>query len=371
MARLRSNVHITPGGALTLLAITVLTIFAGWAASQFIPDLLAVVVGLVVFLFGLLVAGVFYQKLADRRDRALYPPPGEQVDLGNLRLHVHQIGDPRDSPVVVFENSTGPGMPQWGWIAPEVACSTRVVMYDRLGQGWSPEDTHRMDAIDWARTLRKALEAAGANPPFVLVGYGLGGLLARVFAQAYLGDMAGLVLIDPRVNIPGAFPSGSPERQGRTTWLASIASRLGLLRLSGAAKNLVSCLPDQQAHEATAFYNATRAARGWRSENALAENAAQVVSSEPGCLGNLPLLVVSAEESDSLISPGLRPKYTAHHQALARLSTRGEHRVVPGANHFTIILDETYAEVVEEAIRTLVLNVRQEMLPPAMDLPPG
>jgi pimeloyl-ACP methyl ester carboxylesterase len=41
------------------------------------------------------------------------------------------------------------------------------------------------------------LDALGAKPPFVLVGYSWGGILARYFAGDHRADVAGLVLVDP------------------------------------------------------------------------------------------------------------------------------------------------------------------------------
>ena len=40
----------------------------------------------------LAVAGALYQLIATEVDERRYPPPGELVDVGDYRLHVHCIG---------------------------------------------------------------------------------------------------------------------------------------------------------------------------------------------------------------------------------------------------------------------------------------
>jgi pimeloyl-ACP methyl ester carboxylesterase len=47
-----------------------------------------------------------------------------------------------------------------------------------------------------AHELRVLLERAGVRGPYVLVGHSFGGLIARVFAERYARDVAGMVLVD-------------------------------------------------------------------------------------------------------------------------------------------------------------------------------
>jgi pimeloyl-ACP methyl ester carboxylesterase len=47
-----------------------------------------------------------------------------------------------------------------------------------------------------AYELHLVLEKAGLSPPYVLVGHSVGGLIARVFAEQYQEDVAGMVLVD-------------------------------------------------------------------------------------------------------------------------------------------------------------------------------
>ncbi|MEM7097973.1 MAG: hypothetical protein AAF541_06915 [Pseudomonadota bacterium] len=67
-----------------------------------------------------------------------------------------------------------------------------------------PRDTQEVGSIDALRVgLNDALRAAQAPSPYVLIGFGSEGMLSMLFAQTYLFEVQGLVL----VNMP--LPGGS------------------------------------------------------------------------------------------------------------------------------------------------------------------
>ena len=77
-----------------------------------------------------------YETVRESLDARAYPMPGQLVDVGGHRLHLHCTGS--GSPTVVLE----PGQrrrrpPTSRWIAPAVARDTTVCVYDRAGRGWS------------------------------------------------------------------------------------------------------------------------------------------------------------------------------------------------------------------------------------------
>ena len=78
-----------------------------------------------------------------------------------------------------------------------IAKITRVISYDRPGYLKSEKCEKTRDAITVAKELKEALSIAGYPPPYILVGWSLGGSFARVFGGLYPADVAGLILIDP------------------------------------------------------------------------------------------------------------------------------------------------------------------------------
>lgn len=101
-------------------------------------------------------------------------------------------------PSVVFESGLGSGKEAWESVFNEVAAHTHAVAYDRAGYGASDRPTRRPNPRQMVRELRAMLQEEEIRPPYVLVGHSLGGMLVKLFARAYPGEVAGVVLVDAR-----------------------------------------------------------------------------------------------------------------------------------------------------------------------------
>ncbi len=99
---------------------------------------------------------------------------------------------------VVFEAGHGDWMGGWVGVAPAVAESARVFLYDRPGYGASDPATTPRDGATMVAELRALLDATGHEPPYVLVGHSLGGTVMDLFARTHPDEVAGLVLVDSR-----------------------------------------------------------------------------------------------------------------------------------------------------------------------------
>jgi pimeloyl-ACP methyl ester carboxylesterase len=125
------------------------------------------------------------------------PPPGELVDIGGRRLHVHCKGDAR-GPAVVFEAGLSQYTAESTYSKAQdlIAPFARTCTYDRAGLGWSdPVDGPRTQQ-DMVEDLHKLLAAMRLTGPVVIVGHSMGGLLARLYAKTYPEQVAALVLVD-------------------------------------------------------------------------------------------------------------------------------------------------------------------------------
>src|SRR5512139_3161821 len=150
--------------------------------------------GLAVLL-GLALIGYIYEPMAEAADAKAYPPPGQLVDVGGYRLHIHCTGS--GSPTVVIDAGLGDWSTSWGeTVQPGVAKTTRICTYDRAGMGWSDPGPLPRDAARFARELHTLLQNAQIPGPYILVGHSLGGLPVRVFAHDYAPEVAGVVLIE-------------------------------------------------------------------------------------------------------------------------------------------------------------------------------
>jgi pimeloyl-ACP methyl ester carboxylesterase len=117
------------------------------------------------------------------------------VSLDAYRLHTVSGG--QGKALVVFESGMGDGASSWEKVQPAVAKLTRTLAYDRAGLGQSGEAPKPLDLNQSAEELHVLLQKSRAQPPYILVGHSMGGLIVRIFAFRYPRDIAGLVLVDP------------------------------------------------------------------------------------------------------------------------------------------------------------------------------
>ena len=113
---------------------------------------------------GLALLGAGYESVMEDADGRAYPPPGQLVDVGGHRLHLHCAGT--GGPTVVIEAGLGDWSASWSsWVQPEVARTTRVCTYDRAGMGFSEAGPRPRTAARFAQELHTLLLRAGVPGP--------------------------------------------------------------------------------------------------------------------------------------------------------------------------------------------------------------
>jgi pimeloyl-ACP methyl ester carboxylesterase len=124
-----------------------------------------------------------------------YASPGKLVDIGGYRLHLNCTR--KNGPTVVLIAGAGDFSFDWGLVQPGMRRFARVCSYDRAGLAWSDPGPTPRTMLQDAYELHALLRAAGIKAPYVLVGHSIGGLIARVYAEQYPNEVAGMVLVDP------------------------------------------------------------------------------------------------------------------------------------------------------------------------------
>jgi pimeloyl-ACP methyl ester carboxylesterase len=310
--------------------------------------------GLLVLIIAAAGIGFVYQTIARERDKDRYPPPGQLVDAGDYRLHVHVMGEQHDGPTVLLEHGGGSFSSQWGWIQPQVAEFARVVSYDRPGLGWSDSGPDSPDPAQAAAALRTALTEAGIEGPYVIAGHSMGGMLARTFAQIHPDEVVGLVLIDPRPSSwDYVYPDGA-EVNEMMFRLIGVAARFGFMRVTGFADDVVEDLPPQQANEAIARMSTRSFFEGMIRDGRLGDSAGEMLAANES-MGDLPVIVLSAEEPNDTFDADERERFTDTHAEIATYSLQGEHRIIAGADHFTIVTQQERATEATQAIHDILM----------------
>ena len=313
--------------------------------------------------------GALYQIVGMVLDRAQYPPPGQMVDVGGHRLHVHCIGT--GSPTVVLEAAAPGWSLYWSLVQPEVAKVTRVCAYDRAGLGWSERGPLPRTGQRMARELHRLLERAGIIGPYVLVGHSLGGFVARLYRQDHPDDVVGMVLVDAGHELEMRQAEFRTFANAGKSMLPAMRAMtiLGIPRLLASFDNLPPFLTSQEAKVPEAIRPMLRA--GWLRTSyittladegeALIETLEQVRHS--GSLGDLPLVVVTAtgpvwwpDMPGQVNQTKFRKMWLDLQQELTKLSSTSRQVFADQSSHF-IQFDQP--ALVIDAIRQMVSTSRR------------
>ncbi|HET9703414.1 MAG TPA: alpha/beta hydrolase [Vicinamibacterales bacterium] len=180
----------------------------------------------------LVIGGAIYQHVAATRQARSLPAPGQFIDVGGHRLHVHCVG--RGDVAVVFESGIAASSVSWALVQPRVGAFARACVYDRAGLAWS-------DAASCPRTFARIVDEfasvvahAAPTSPLVLVGHSFGTFVVQAYAAREAGRVAGLVLVDPPVEWLSPTPQRARLLRGgrQLSRIGAALARVGIVRAS-------------------------------------------------------------------------------------------------------------------------------------------
>jgi pimeloyl-ACP methyl ester carboxylesterase len=298
-------------------------------------------------------ASAAYQSYGMTRDRRRYQPPGDLVDIGGRKLHL--LMTPGTGPSLVIVAALGTPAIDWLAVQRALVPDVPVVLYDRGGLGWSDPGPGPRTAGRMADELHALLTAAGIEPPYVLAGHSLGGLIALIFTARHREQVAGLALIDSsHPDMRKRLPVGEFLTRGRGQWLLRVVRwrlrPLGLVRLAddlgirqqitGQARRIY---PHDVAAAGRAFMLSSRQRRADVSEMAHLGRSCNEARACLADLGTLPLAVITSSEHVPGHAPDSRTAqrrsrwYTTTWSVLqaefADLSRNSSHTVAEQAGH--------------------------------------
>lgn len=302
--------------------------------------------------------------------RALpYVQPGRLVDIGGRRINLQCSGS--GAPTVVLMSGLASWSIVWYKTQPEIANRTRVCSFDRASYGFSDPAAQPQIVPDVPEDLHAALKAAQVPGPYVLVGHSLGGIEARMFAQRWPHEVAGMVIVDSspagemliEAELPGVDDALSLELLiPRYLECALVVAREkpSSTRFKECMLPLPSDAPAALRKIWPRFFTLDRFTTMASLLSSLATHRHDGVDRLN--LGDKPLVVLSmdvdvccsGDPSQNKFWQNYKSLWYAQHEALARMSSRGAHRVVEGSGH-SIMLDKPQAiiDAVDEVLRQL------------------
>ncbi len=319
---------------------------------------------LVISVGVVLVAGLVFQFSITLWEGHLYPPPGELVDIGGLRLHINCTG--AGSPTVIMEAGPNDSSVIWQLVQPDISKFTRVCSYDRAGFGWSDAANEPRSSLNIANELARLLTRAAVPGPYVLVGHDFGTLDLRVFTARHRQDVAGMVFVD---SVHPDIHNRPPFNVAAQSTLANLYYQLmpwtvpfGVPRILGWCRENFT-FPNQPKEwaqlvpEATAQYCRLQS---WRAEQAqVTDEHGSSFYANTGPLGDLPLIVLSHDpevnDFGGFFSPAdlvvAERSWMEMQGELRGLSTRSKWIVAKGSFHWIqISRPELLAAEVQEIV---------------------
>lgn len=254
------------------------------------------------------------------------------LDVDGRKMHILCVGPTATNhPTVVFESGLGGDAGQWSDVLHELGGTYRACAYDRAGTGASEPASVGRTTKDQVADLRSLLEAADVRPPYVLVGFSVGGWNLMVHEDAHPDDVLGAVMVDVRP------PAASQE------WLKA--------------------LPPESADESEAIKMAREEATVFDTDPTLNPEGlllgdSSVQALETKGFGDRPLIVLAAADTAAL-SEGFEPALGTRMEAiwwnlqneLVSRSSKGQLVKVDDASHF-IPIDRP--DAVADAIREVI-----------------
>ena len=331
----------------------------------------ALTAAVALFVGDLVIAAATSTQVVSEDQRLLpYVKPDQLVDIGGRHIHLHCAG--AGGPTVVLMAGISSWAPVWYKTQPVIAQRTHTCSFDRAGYGFSDAAPRPQILADVVDDLHSALKAASIPPPYVLVGHSLGGVEARLYAQRWPQDVAGMILVDTspagegliEENQPGLADDESIESYVSDELYCALLAAHGPLEPSSpeyknCSKGLPSDTPTAFRNSWPQFFTAGYAAAKVSLMSSLYTHRYDSVDHRS--LGAMPLVVLSAEHSFEVDTPaGIRfwqaykKAWRARHEALAHLSSRGVYRLIEGSGH-AIQLDkpQSVIDAVDEVLREL------------------
>ena len=100
------------------------------------------------------------------------------------------------SPAIILINGAGGPIEGWSKVWGKLGLENVVFAYNRLGIGKSSKPKEPQTGIVMVRDLKGLLLSLKIEPPYLIVGHSLGGLVAHLFVLTHPDDVCGIVFLE-------------------------------------------------------------------------------------------------------------------------------------------------------------------------------
>lgn len=265
----------------------------------------------------LIIASVFFIIKYNEKLQTLAPVNGK-VDIGGYGLNVKVEG--KGTPTVIFESGLGGGIGVWTNVQPEISKLTRTFSYDRAGLGESDKSTLDRTSSNQVRELHELLQKTKVKGPYIIVAHSIGGFNARLFADSYPEEVAGIIFVDAaHEEMFSLYKLLAPKEYENT--------RGEFVNPEGTFDDLLN--------------SAAEVRKARRSDG----------------LRNIPITVLSAENTDLNVPGTILVGWAQLQRDIATLSDNSKQITVKGSGH--MIQDDNPQAIIDE-IKYMINNLREK-----------
>lgn len=316
--------------------------------------------------------GALWETASEARDRALYPAPGQMVDVGGRRLHLWCEGSGSGPTVVMLAGGGIAAVASYG-LQNKIAAFARVCSYDRAGLGWSDPASGSMSLAEQTTDFERILGSGRVSGKVILAPESFGALIAIDYAEKHPDRVAGVVFIDaaePRTWFD-AMRQESPWRLRTKDALMQAGCRLGVVRLllPRLEPAWVASLPGPLLAQFREVFS--RPNPGWSDALNAYERTAPVQrpSSRAGSLGAIPIVVIRHGKASGFVAPAFEAIWPEAQARLAGLTTGRTITIVAENGGHEIAQEEP--DLVAAQVRTLTKTVATAQDPAPYTHPPS
>lgn len=322
-----------------------------------------IIILFIIFLFLLIISGFVFEWSASKNSASDYPPPGQMVDIGGYRLHVHKQGT--GSPVILLESGSGESSLSWRDIPTSLSKSATIISYDRAGYAWSDESPLPRTGDNIVKELHTALDGADIKGPYILVGHSLGGMYSRLFAQKYQNEVSGIVLIDARpendANRTEPIYEKENPKSNPSPFFSILLTESGAFRLFPNFL-LTGRIEKEDRKDFVHIVASPKYFRAVAEEGDLATSTENEIRNQK--LGDIPVRVIARGQEQDLTQFGIdkqannliEQSWQLGQREMLKISTNSQLIIAKKSEHMII---HTEPDLVIKVIEDLIKNIKQ------------